>query len=216
MIQIRNKTTAFAVLGSVLLPFAAGCSVASRIDYSHLLTRQGWQRTDRVIETLDLEPGDHVADLGAGEGYFSFFLADAVGPTGRVYAVEIDPEALATLEREVEARGYSNIEVIHATPTDSMLPRPVDLVLVCNAYHHIEGRDAYFTALRQHLAADARLAVVDGKSEGAGSWFIPKGHSLEPGQLEAELGGLGYVHTASYDFLPLQSFDVFARGPDTK
>jgi cyclopropane fatty-acyl-phospholipid synthase-like methyltransferase len=209
-----SRHSCFTALASLLIPFAAGCSVGTRIDYASLFSRQGWQRTDRVIETLDIQPGDHVADLGAGEGYFSFYLAEAVGPTGRVYAVDIDPDALATLEREAEERGYSNIVVVHATPTDSKLPRDVDLVFLCNAYHHIDEREAYFTGLHEHLAPGARLAIVDGKSEGAATWFIPHGHSLEPGQLEEELGRAGYVHTASHDFLPMQTFDLFARKPE--
>lgn len=208
---MRRTRTPRAVLTGLLLPLMAGCSVGTRLDYTHLFTRQGWQRTDRVIEALELSPGARVADLGAGDGYFTWRLADAVGPTGRVYAIEIDPEKLEALEREVEERGYSNVVVVHATADDSRLPGPVDLVFLCNTYHHIDDREVYFRALEVHLAPEARLAIVDGRHGGAAGWFIPSGHALEPGRLEAELETAGYVHVASHDFLPLQTFDVFTR-----
>ena len=195
-----------------VLPFAAGCSVLCRLDYAHLLSRQGWQRTDRVIETLALAPGARVADIGAGDGYFSFHLADAVGPEGRVYAVDIDAEKLHRLREEVARRGYANIEVVHAEPDDAGLPpTSIDLVFVCNAYHHIDERVAYFARLRTALAPGARVAIVDGKSEGAARLFIPSGHAVAPELLVAELAAAGYRHLVRHDFLPLQSFDTFAR-----
>lgn len=137
-------------------------------------------------------------------------------PEVRANAFEIDPERLATLEREVAERGYSNIEVVRASPTDSRRPRDIEFVFICNAYHHFVERATYFKRLHQHLAPEARLAIVDGKSEGAATWFLPDGHWLEPGQLNQELEGVGYAHTASYDFLPVQSFDRFVREQQAK
>lgn len=198
-------------IGALLLPIASGCSVVTRIDYLHLLSRRGWQRTDLVIDTLTIRAGDRIADLGAGEGYFSFHLADAVGPTGRVYAIDIDAEKLAGLRDRAAKRSYANIEVIQATADDAGLPEAgVDLVFLCNAYHHFDDRVAYFTALHAALAPGARIAVLDGKSEGVASWVVPHGHWLPPGELVRELEAAGYRHLASYDALPFNTFDVFA------
>lgn len=195
-----------------LLPLAAGCSLVSRLDYTHLFSRQGWQRTDRVIETLAIEPGTVVADIGAGDGYFSFWLADAVGPEGIVYAVEIDGEKLAALRDAVALRGVENVRVVEATAGDPRLPPgSVDLVFLCNAYHHIDDRVRYFERLHASLTGRARVAIVDGKPDGAARLFIPSGHSIEPEVLVAELERAGYRPVARYDFLPLQSFDVFER-----
>ncbi len=204
----RRRMPIRAALGSALVPLLAGCHVVSRLDYGHLLSRQGWQRTDRVIETLALAPGDHVADLGAGDGYFSFRFAEAVGSGGRVYAVEVDPGKVAALRREVAERGASNIEVVLADPDDPRLPDgSIDLAFFCNAYHHFEERVSYLRSLRSDLSEHARIAIIDSKPEG--SVFIPKGHILPEGQIRAELSEAGYRHSAGYDFLPIQSFDVF-------
>jgi arsenite methyltransferase len=199
-----------AVLSTVLLPFVAGCSVLARLDYGNLVNRGGWQLTQEVVETLGIRPGDTIADLGAGDGYFAFVFADAVGPEGRVYAIDVDTEKLATLREEVASRGYRNITVIEGTSAESGLPaEAIDLAFFCNAYHHFEDRVQYMQRLREALAPRARVAILDGKSNGGAQLFIPKGHWLEPGQIERELASAGYRSEATYDFLPMQTFDVF-------
>jgi ubiquinone/menaquinone biosynthesis C-methylase UbiE len=193
-----------------LLPLGLGCSFAAQLDYTHLFSRQGYQRTDRVLETLALAPGDHVADLGAGDGYFAFHFADAVGPTGRVYAVDIDAEKIAGLRAEIERRGYSNIVAVLAEPDDAKLPETrIDLVFLCNAYHHFEDRVAYFSRLRSVFADGGRLVVLDGRSDGFASVLIPRGHWLEPGVLVDELDRAGFAHAAYHDTLPINTFDIF-------
>ena len=81
-------------LASLLLiaTLAGGCTGFKRWAYGEGPSRDAWQFPDRVIQSLDIEPGDRVADLGAGDGYFTFRLAEAVGPSGIVYAVDIDRE----------------------------------------------------------------------------------------------------------------------------
>jgi arsenite methyltransferase len=206
-IRPQSRSTR-AVLSVALLPLMTGCHVASRLDYTNLFSRGGWQLTDQVVDTLTIQPGDVVADLGAGDGYFSFYLADAVGPEGRVYAVDVDEEKIEALRREVQERGYPNIEVVLGTSDDPRLPDgSVDLIFFCNAYHHFDDRVRYLENLRRDLSPGARIAIVDGKPEGR--LFIPKGHILPDGQLVAELEQARYRHVASHDFLPIQSFDVF-------
>jgi len=211
----RLRTRVARWLGGLLLPLVAGCSVASRLDYGHLWTRQGWQRPERVLEVLAIPTGAHVADLGAGDGYFTWKLAEAVGPHGRIFAIEIDPDRIADLRRGVADRQLENVIIVEGTASDARLPDgTVDLVFLCNAYHHFEERVAYFERLRRDLAPGARLAIIDGKSSGAATWLLPEGHWLAPGQLRRELDAAGYVHLASHDFLPLQDFDLFIVPPE--
>ena len=82
---------------------AGGCSGVSELDLSRIYSRAGWQLPERVVEALDIEPGDRVADLGAGEGYFLPYLSDAVGPSGTVYAVEVEA-AVALLVSQRQQR----------------------------------------------------------------------------------------------------------------
>ena len=105
----------------LLVPFGAGCTASKRLAYEGF-GRDTWQQSERVVKELGLKPGDQVADLGAGSGYFTFRLADAVGPSGRVYAVDIDSAMLEYLTRQAIERGYQNVETVLAAPDDPRLP----------------------------------------------------------------------------------------------
>lgn len=187
------------------------CSSLSKVDYRHALDRDGWQRPEQVIESLRVRPGEHVADIGAGDGYFTFLLADAVGPGGLVYAVETDAEKVRLLSDRVFTLGYRNIVVIWATPEDPFLPDGrIDLIFLCNTYHHIENRVAYFRHLRTDLEEVGHVAIIDVRGGLFGRLILPARHRVPPAVLRAEMDGAGYRHVGSYDYLPAQSFDLFA------
>ena len=79
-----------------------------------------------------------MADIGAGEGYFTLKLAAAVGPSGKVYAVEVAEEEIASLRQSVKESSHANIEIIHGEYRDPLLPDDtIDLIFLCNTYHHI-------------------------------------------------------------------------------
>ncbi len=196
---------------AVLLFAVAGCSGLTKLDYTHLFSRDGWQRPDRVIESLGIGPGDRVADIGSGEGYFTFKFADAVGPEGRVYAVDVDRDVLRRLRQRVEAGGYSNVVVVDAELDDPLLPDgEVDLAFLCNAYHHLEDRTPYFDRLRLDLNEGGRVAVVEPRND----LLLMKltGHSelWTPMEvLRGEMRDAHYRARDSFDFLALQHFEVF-------
>ena len=194
----------------------SGCGGLTKLDYGHLFSRDGWQRPDDVIRVLAIEPGTRVADLGAGEGYFVAHLSAAVGPEGRVYAVEVEDEALAELERFVAEQDLANVDVVRGTYADPGLPDgAVDLVLLVNTYHHIEDREAYFAGLRGDLAPAGRVAVIDPNEDltGVVAWFLDEGHTSRASDVRAEMSAAGYVEVASHDFLLTQIFEVFRPAP---
>ena len=174
------------------------------------LSRDAWQRPEQVVEALDLEPGDHVADLGAGGGYFTFRLAGAVGPEGRVYAVDVDTDLTESLAEEAREQGQSNVEVILAPYDDPKLPEGgVDLIFTCNTYHHIDDRPAYFARAARYLRPGGVVVIVD---------MLPKawlqrltGHVSPAEMIRSEMREAGYVLEREYTFLPEQSFFVFTR-----
>jgi predicted methyltransferase len=91
---------------------AAGVALLSSCGFHKLFTPAGWRQPDRVVAALELEPGATVADVGAGDGYFTFLLADAVGPQGHVYAVEVTDAKVDALRVETARRGYANVTVV--------------------------------------------------------------------------------------------------------
>ena len=186
----------------------AGCA---EWGYRHMNdpARDAWQKPKQVVERLDIQPGARVADLGAGGGYFSWHLAAAVGPQGKVYAAEIDDTALAIIEKEKKSRGVTNVVPIRAEPGDAKLPEPVDLVFSCDTYHHMEDRVAYFQSLARYLKPDGKVAILDFHAEGFFSGLL--GHGTTKQEVRREMESAGYRLAADYDFIDRQHFQIFSR-----
>ncbi len=196
-----------------LVAFATlGCAGASKLDLSHVGQRAAWQHPDEVVRALGVDAGDHVVDLGAGNGYFLPYLAEAVGSTGRVYAVDVDANVILELARTVDDEGLENVEIVLGDYDDPRLPdHSIDLVLLVNSYHHIEQRSAYFERLQADLEPAGRVAVIDPDDEldGMMGLFLSEGHTSSRRAIRDEMTAVGYSHAASFDFLPVQVFEVF-------
>ena len=186
----------------------AGCA---RLAYQHMNdpSRDAWQKPKDVIEKLSIRPGALVADIGAGGGYFTWRLAEAVGPTGTVYAVDVDDTALAILKAGIEARQAANVVPILGSATDPHLPRPIDLVFSCDTYHHMTDRVAYFKSLAHSLKADGRVAILDFHPHGFFSGFL--GHGTAAEDVRREMEAAGYRLIADFDVVESQHFQIFSR-----
>ena len=171
--------------------------------------RDSWQQPERVIEMLGISPGQTIADVGSGGGYFTFRLGEAVGDTGRVYAVDIDAEMNERLERLASERGVRNIVAVLADYDDPKIPGTVDLIFTSNTYHHIEERIAYFQRAARYLKPKGRLAVLEYKRQGFFHYFL--GHATEDDIIVSELEQAGYTLFAKHEFIEQQSFLIFDR-----
>jgi arsenite methyltransferase len=193
------------VLGGLCL---AACA---KLAYQHMNdpSRDAWQKPKEVVEKLGIMPGAKVADIGAGGGYFTWYLADAVGANGTVYAVEIDQTGLDIITKEMEARSVKNVIPIQAEPMDPKLPDPVDLVFSCDTYHHMSDRIVYFQSLSRHLKADGRVAILDFHPHGFFSGLL--GHGTAAEQVRREMEAAGYRPVADFDIIESQHFQIFSR-----
>ena len=197
----------FLLLLSALLAagWTGGCTGLKRFFYEGF-GREEWQRPAQVIEALQLAPGARVVDLGAGGGYFTFRLARAVGESGRVYAVDIDPGMITYLEKRARKEELPQVVPVLAEPADPQIPEAeIDLIFISNTFHHLEDRAAYFARLRPLLDPDGRVAVIEVAKGG-----FPPGHVTPPEQIRSELEDAGYRRVQEFDFLPRQSFQLFA------
>lgn len=195
---------AVLALAMAVLLLTGGCGALKRWAYEPG-DRDEWQHPEEVMAALGIAPGSRAADIGAGGGYFTFRLADAVGPTGRVYAVDIDRDMLGYLDKRAREEGFDQITVVEATPDDARLEREsVDLILVSNTYHHLDDRVAYFGRLREDLLPGGRLAIIEFSGQGFLGW-----HSTDPATITSELAQAGYTLVHDHDFLPRQGFLVF-------
>lgn len=204
------KSLSHRCLSALLIAslWLAGCA---EWGYRHMNdpARDSWQKPKQVVERLDIQPGARVADLGAGGGYFTWYLAAAVGPQGKVYAVEIDDTALAIIEKEMKSRGVRNVVPIRAESGDAKLPEPVDLVFSCDTYHHMQDRIAYFQSLARYLKPDGKVAILDFHAEGFFSGLL--GHGTTKQEVRREMESAGYRLAAEYDFIDRQHFQIFSR-----
>jgi predicted methyltransferase len=124
--------------------------------------RDSWQRVPDVIAALAIGEGSRVADVGAGSGYFTEYLALEVGAGGRVFAVEISERSLSQLRRLAEDESLDNIEVVPGEVDDPKLPeRSLDAVLVVDAYHEMTEYEAMLSGMFKALKPGGRLVILD-------------------------------------------------------
>jgi len=128
--------------------------------------RDSWQRPDDVMDALHLHAGSVVADIGAGQGYFTFKLANRVGPSGRVLAEDLLGERIAALRKTAAERNLTQIETIVGTASDPHLPAgALDAILVMNAYHEFQDYDAMMQAMLSGLKPGGLLAIIDANAD---------------------------------------------------
>lgn len=163
----------------------------------------------RVVESLGIQPGDKVVDLGSGSGLFTRPLARFAGPDGIVYAVDIDRELLEHVDETAREQGLRNIRTVLASEYDPRIPERVDLVLICDTLHHISDPPEYIRGLLRYLKPGARVAVIDYEDD----WperFRSVQYSLV--DLDRWMAAAGLRLTTTHDFLEGNFFRVYQEG----
>lgn len=174
------------------------------------LTRGFEERPNLVINALNLNPTDVVADIGAGTGYFSFRIAPLV-PQGKVLAVDIQPEMLDIINLFKEEKNNVNVEPILGNVTSPNLPNEsIDLALMVDAYHEFEYPFEMMSGVVKALKPGGRVVLVEYRGENP---FIPiKGlHKMTQRQARKEMSAVGLVWKETQEFLPQQHFMVFEK-----
>jgi SAM-dependent methyltransferase len=153
--------------------------------------RDAWQKPNDVVKWIDLRPGHVVADIGAGTGYFLSYWSKAVGPKGRVLALDVEPNMVEYMNRRIRRSGLTNVEARIVAPDDPNLPDGgVDRIVIVDTWHHIDDRPLYTAKLARALSAGGSVAVVDFTLDS--DMGPPKEHRLPPEDVvkELEAGGL--------------------------
>ena len=124
--------------------------------------REQWQKVDDVFHAMGVKPGAVVADLGAGDGFFTARLAKAVGERGKVYAVDISADVLRRLRARVASDNLSQVAVVEGAVDDPKLPEgALDAVLIVNAYHEMHAHQNILAKVKSALKPDGRLVIVE-------------------------------------------------------
>jgi precorrin-6B methylase 2 len=179
--------------------------------------REEEERTDLLLETLRLRSGDVVADFGAGSGYFTWRIAQRVGPSGRVYAVEVQPLMLELLQANLTRRGLADRMLpVLGTASDPKLPEAsCDLILLVDVYHELEFPFEVTAALARALKPGGRLVLVEYRGEDPEVPIKPL-HKMTVAQVRRELAVHPLEFVETLGVLPRQHLLVFRRPAATR
>ena len=174
--------------------------------------REEEERTDLLLEALRLRPGDVVADFGAGSGYFTWRIAQRVGPAGRVHAVEVQPLMLELLQANLTRRGLADrVLPVLGTASDPKLPEgALDLILLVDVYHELEFPFEVTAALARALKPGGRLVLVEYRGEDPEVPIKPL-HKMTVAQVRRELAVHPLEFVENLGVLPRQHLLVFRR-----
>jgi ubiquinone/menaquinone biosynthesis C-methylase UbiE len=177
-------------------------------------SRQREEDCKLLLEALDVRPGQTVCDLGCGNGFYTVELARRVGPTGTVYAIDIQPEMLRMLAERAAAERLANIRPVLGTAIDPRLPAgTIDLVVCVDVYHEFSHPEAMLARIRASLAPGGRLVLAEFRGEDPAVPIKPL-HKMTKAQIRMELEPAGFAVAREFDRLPWQHLMFFrADGP---
>ncbi|DAC72065.1 MAG TPA: hypothetical protein DSN98_07115 [Thermoplasmata archaeon] len=172
-------------------------------------------RADEILKTLNVQPGQTVADIGSGGGFFTFLFSHLVGDKGIVYAIDINEEFLEFINNQATEHGCTNVTTVLAKEQSFPIPsQPIDLIFVRNMYHHLHNRIQYFAKVKSLLSAYGRVAIIEYSRQGSVFSFHRRcGHNVPREAIYEEMRKAGFKVSSSFDFLPVQSFTIFTPIP---
>lgn len=169
------------------------------------------EKPEMVVQAMEIRAGMSVADIGAGSGFFTRRLARAVGPTGKVYAEDIQPQMLDLLKKDIEKEGIKNVVTVLGTDTDAKLPaRGIDRVLLVDVYHEFQKPEPMLASIRDSLAPGGTVILVEYRLEGDTASHINIQHRMSVEQVLAEWNAAGFELANRIETLPSQHLFVFS------
>jgi len=170
--------------------------------------RNAWQQPDQVMDALAIADGARVADVGAGGGWFTVRLARRVGPNGRVYAEDIQPQMIDSIARRVGREGLANVETVLGTSGDPKLPPALDAVLIVGTYPELTDPVTLLGHVAASLAPNGRLGIIDFRLDGVGPG-PPLEERVEPEDIIEDAQRAGLQLLSREEFLTYQFLLVF-------
>ena len=169
------------------------------------------EKPEELLDLLGIKEGDVVADIGAGAGFFSLLAAERVGRTGKVLAVDVQPEMIDGLKMMMEKFGHENIVPILGDVDDPKLPvNSVDHVLIVISYHEFSHPVEMMSHIRKAMKRDGQLLIVEYKAETLNSRVEPL-HKMSEAEIMREISALGFTRDRVIDIIPSQHVFVFKK-----
>jgi ubiquinone/menaquinone biosynthesis C-methylase UbiE len=184
-------------------------TVSENVDFFNRPERDAEERSDALVKALEIPEGASVADIGAGTGYFTWRLAQLVGPKGKVVAVDIQQTMLDLAAETVKQHGLANVDYVLGKATNPrLLPRSVDMVFIAYSYHEFSEPETIMEAIRRSLKPGGRLVIVEYAKE---SKLAPASslHKMSFAEIRNEIEPMGFELERILDFLPMQHGLIF-------
>lgn len=192
------------ISGRVLAP-VMGVGGAGWLERSE---REQEEAPSKAIAALELKPGMVVADIGAGSGYYTSRMSKSVGPTGKVYATDIQPGMIDLINRRVAAEGLTNVTAVLGGMDDPKLPpASIDLAIMVDVYHELQAPQVFLQRLRETFKPGGRLVLLEFRKEDA-TVPILEVHKMSVAEVKAELEAEGFVLDKVIEVLPWQHIIV--------
>jgi len=177
-------------------------------------TRDREEQPYKVLEVMNLKKGDVVADIGVGTGYYARKIAKQVGPEGKVYGVDIQPEMLDYLRQFCEKEGITNIEPVLGEYDDPKLPKnSIDWMIMADVYHEFADPEIMLAKLMAALKPDGKICLLEYRDEGKTGQHIKPDHRMTVKQVLAEWNAAGFELIDLQIFLPSQHLFIFHKRP---
>jgi precorrin-6B methylase 2 len=174
--------------------------------------RETQEQPQLVIDALEIKPGQTIADLGAGSGYYSFRIAPLVGPTGKVLAIDIEPTMLEAIAQRASREHVANITTVRSSERDpNLAPHSVDLLFMVDVYHELEYPYEVLSKVREALKPGGRVALIEYRAEDPEVMIKPV-HKMSERQVRREMQAAGFQHVKTVRTLPLQHLILFESG----
>lgn len=185
-------------------------SFADSAAWLNRANRDSQEMPDTLLDQLQIADGETIADIGAGTGYFTWRLAQRVGPSGKVFAVEIRQEMLDLIAQELRKRDLRNVELVLDTQTDPRLaPASIDLAFIANSYHQFSQPREMMTAIRQALKPQGRLVVIEYAKEREDDDPTAGVKTMSAPELRSEIESFGFQLKRILDVVPSQHAMIF-------
>lgn len=173
--------------------------------------RESEEMPDAALDSIGVPRGGSVADVGAGVGYFTWRLAERVGPSGTVYGNDIQPEMLVRLRENMARHHLSNVQPVLGAEDDPKLPAGrIDLVLLVDVYHEFSQPQKMLQKIRQSLKPDGRLVLIEYRKEDPNVPIRPE-HKMSVAEVRAEVEPEGFRFEKNIGVLPRQHILVFRK-----
>jgi ubiquinone/menaquinone biosynthesis C-methylase UbiE len=170
--------------------------------------REEEEAPSKALDALDLKPGMVVADIGAGSGYYASRMAKRVGPSGRVYATDIQQGMIDLLERRIKVDGLTNVTTVLGGMDDPRLPPgSIDLAIMVDVYHELQQPQIFLQRLKAAFKPGGRLVLVEFRKEDP-KVPILEVHKMSVAEVKQELEAEGYALDQVIEVLPWQHIIV--------